>query len=539
MGSSDDARSGLAGSGAADVGAAEVYERLAGSPYYSADLAPTTPAERRWRLKDFAVLWISMSACIPTYMLASSLVNGGMDWRQAVATIFLGNVIVLAPMLLNAHAGAKYGISFPVYCRASFGLRGANVPALLRALVACGWFGIQTWIGGQAIYVILTRKAFFPSLAEAPPLFADPNLPGSGWGVNGPQLGCFLFFWLINMAVVLKGIESIRLLLSIKAPLLVALGLALLAWAYQRAGGFGEMLARPSQFAPGGPKEGEFWNFFVLALTGNVSFWSTLALNIPDFSRYTRSQRDQALGQALGLPTTMGLYSFIGVAVTSAALVIYKGRPGVDEQKLWDPVYLLSLFDNTAVLVAAMLSLCLATLATNIAANVVSPANDFAHLWPRAISFRIGGLITGVVGILVRPWRLLENAAVYIDKWLVGYSLLLGAVGGVLIADYIVLRRTRIDVAGLYQKHGPYWYVNGINPLALAALLLGIGLCLPGWLATLGVVALDSDVGAPSGLSTVPAIFGALYNYAWFTSFGAAFVAYLALMNTAGKKWAP
>ncbi|RIK88168.1 MAG: nitrate reductase [Planctomycetota bacterium] len=515
----------------------DLLPELIGSPYYSADMAPTTPRERRWGMRDIAVLWISMSACIPTYMLASSLINGGMNWLQAVATIFLGNVIVLVPMVLNAHAGTKYGIPFPVYCRASFGILGANVPAMLRALVACGWFGIQTWIGGQAIYAILKRPEFFPSWGTAPPLFADPMVPGSGWGVNAAQFGCFLFFWLINMLVVYRGIESIRLLLNIKAPLLIALGLALMAWAYARAGGFGEMLSQPSQFAEGGVKEGEFWSFFVLALTGNVSFWATLALNIPDFSRYARSQRDQVVGQALGLPTTMGLYSFIGVAVTSAAMVIYKDLPPEEKAKLWEPVYLLSLFDNTAVLIVAMASLCIATLATNIAANVVSPANDFAHLWPRVISFRIGGLITGLVGVLIRPWRLLENAAVYIDKWLVGYSLLLGAVGGVLIADYIVLRRTRLDLAGLYRKDGPYWYVGGINPLALAALLVGIGLCVPGFLATVGVVALETPTMEPTTLPTVPAVFGELYRYAWFTSFGASFVAYLALMAAAGRKW--
>jgi NCS1 family nucleobase:cation symporter-1 len=507
-------------------GIEELSVDLSGSPYYSSDMAPTTLAQRRWGLKDLAVLWISMSACIPTYMLASGLIDGGMDWKQAVATIFLGNVIVLLPMVLNAHAGTKYGIPFPVYCRASFGILGANVPALLRALVACGWFGIQTWIGGAAIYTLLA--VFFPTWKTAPPLFAN---------VNAPQLACFFAFWLINMAVICKGIESIRILLNIKAPLLIALGLALLAWAYQAAGGFGEMLARPSAYAAGGEKAERFWPDFVLALTANVSFWATLALNIPDFSRYARSQRDQALGQALGLPTTMGLFSFIGVAVTSAALVIYKNDPSVDPKSLWDPVYLLAQFKNPAVLVVAMASLCLATLATNIAANVVSPANDFAHLWPRVISFRIGGLITGLIGIAMQPWRLVANAEVYIGKWLVGYSLLLGAVGGVLIADYVVLRRMRLDLAGLYRKEGPYWYVNGFNPLALAALLLGIGLCVPGFLATIGVVALESDKTAATDMPCVPALFGQLYNYAWFTSFGAAFAAYLLLMATVGRKY--
>ena len=504
----------------------EMPAEVSASTYYSIDMAPVPRARRRWGVKDFAVLWVSMSACIPTYMLASGLIDQGMSWWQAVLTIFLANVIVLVPMVLNAHAGTKYGIPFPVYCRASFGIRGANVPALLRALVACGWFGIQTWIGGEAIYVIMAT--FFPSWRDLEPI---PQL-----GINAAQLACFFFFWLINMLVIYKGIESIRILLNIKAPLLIALGLALLAWAYYRAGGFGDMLARPSLFSPGQPKAGQFWSYFIIALTGNVSFWATLALNIPDFSRYARSQRDQALGQVIGLPTTMGLYSFIGVAVTSAAFVIYADLPLEEKESLWNPVFLLSKFENPVVLVVAMLALSIATLATNIAANVVSPANDFAHLWPRRISFRTGGFITGVIGILIQPWRLLENAAVYIDKWLVGYSLLLGAVGGVLIADYIVLRRTRLDQAGLYKKQGPYWYSGGFNVVALVALVAGIAICLPGFLVAVGALAVQGSSTAPANVPRVPQFFADVYSFAWFASFGVAFVVYLVLTSLRGNK---
>jgi NCS1 family nucleobase:cation symporter-1 len=512
----------------ASDGIQELTTDVSSSPYYNHDMAPTSRAERRWGMKDIAVLWISMSACIPTYMLASGLINGGMNWWQAVLTIFLGNVIVLIPMVLNAHAGTKYGIPFPVYCRASFGILGANVPAMLRAFVACGWFGIQTWIGGGAIYRIWAT--FDPSLDSWPRYFGDAGVAGSG--VNAAELGCFFAFWLVNMWVIYMGIESIRVLLNIKAPLLIVLGLALLAWAYFKAGGFGEMLSRPSQFAPGGPQEGKFWSYFIIALTGNVGFWATLALNIPDFTRFAKSQRDQVAGQMLGLPLTMGLYSFIGVAVTSAAMVIYANLPPDQQAKLWDPIFLLSLFPNRIVLVLAMVCLALATLATNIAANVVSPANDFAHLFPRLINFRIGGFITGVIGILIQPWRLLANASVYIDKWLVGYSSLLGAVGGILIADYFVIRKTRLDQAGLYLKNGPYWYTSGFNLRAIFALVVGIGLCAPGFAAALGWVSL---AGTPvvEGTATKPeiaAFWGNLYSYAWFTSFGAAFVLYMLLM---------
>jgi nucleobase:cation symporter-1, NCS1 family len=480
-------------------GICELIEKPAPSRFYSADVAPTTIAQRKWGVKDIACLWISMCACIPTYMLASSLIAEGMNWWEAILTITLGNVIVLVPMILNAHAGTRYGISFPVYCRTSFGIRGANVPAMLRALVACGWFGIQTWIGGEAIYKILC--IFAPSLANAPNTFLSINLA---------QFACFMVFWAVNMFVIYKGIESIRILLNIKAPLLIVLGLCLLAWAYRQANGFGPMLSQPSAFDAGQPKAGQFWAFFIPALTGMIGFWATLALNIPDFSRYAYSQKSQILGQAIGLPATMALYSFIGVAVTSATIVIYGSA-------MWDPVDVLTHFKSPVVLVIAMISLCVATLATNIAANVVSPANDFAHLAPRVISFRIGGLITGVVGILMQPWKLLADPSGYIFKWLIAYSALLGAVGGILIVDYFVIRRTRLDLPGIYRKDGPYWYAGGINLRAIVALAAGILVCLPGFLGTVTSIHV-----APIWLT--------LYGYAWFISLGVAGSLYWVLM---------
>jgi NCS1 family nucleobase:cation symporter-1 len=482
----------------------ELHCDVSWSTFWNRDMAPTTRAQRKWGTKDIAALWISMSACIPTYMLASSLIAQGMNWWQAVLTIFLGNTIVLIPLVLNAHAGTRYGIPFPVYCRASFGILGANVPALLRALVACGWFGIQTWIGGWAIYQILAN--YVPSWASLPAI--------DMLGINAAQLACFLFFWAINMVVIYLGIESIRVLLNIKAPLLIALGLALLAWAYEEAGGFGPILSQPSKFALAGEKAGQFWKFFFPALTAMVGFWATLSLNIPDFSRYAFSQRDQVVGQAIGLPTTMGLFSFIGVAVTSATVIIYG-------KEIWDPVVLVTKFTNPAILVVALFALCLATLATNLAANVVSPANDFAHLWPRAISFRTGGLLTGVIGILIQPWKLVADPSGYIYTWLIAYSALLGAVGGILIADYYLLRQTRLDLPGLYLREGPYWYRSGFNLAALAALVAGIAPCVPGFLATVAAVAVDP-------------LWVEIYHYAWFVSFGLAFAAYIALMGVFG-----
>ncbi|MFL5329294.1 MAG: NCS1 family nucleobase:cation symporter-1 [Gemmataceae bacterium] len=514
----------------------ELREDLSGSPYYNRDMAPVPRSERKWGMKDIAALWISMAACVTTYTLASSSISQGFSWWQSVLTIFIGNVIVLIPMVLNAHAGTRYGIPFPVYCRASFGLLGANVPALLRALVACGWFGIQSWIGGWAIYKVLEMN--FPEWQQLPLI--------DGLGITWPQFACFLFFWSINILIIYLGIESIRILLNFKAPLLIGLGLALLAWAVLQAravkpdAGFGPMFAEPSRL-----HGREFWHFFFPALTAAVGYWATLSLNIPDFSRYAHSQRDQVLGQALGLPTTMALYSFIGAAVTSAAVIIY---PNVAAKELWEPINLITRFANPIVLALALFALSLATLATNIAANVVSPANDFAHVWPRYIGFRTGGLITGLIGIAIQPWRLYNDPSGYIYTWLIGYSSLLGAIGGILLADYYIIRRTKLDLAGLYRKLSPYWYSGGFNLVAIVALLAGIAPCVPGFLATItelpfwerfaGYPLVFTKTSALDAIAKTYELKNAhiitfsdfwvdLYSYAWFVSFGVAFVVYL------------
>jgi NCS1 family nucleobase:cation symporter-1 len=495
-------------SGIIATNAPDVALDIEQSHLYNADIAPVSASRRKWAVGSFAALWISMSACIPTYMLASSLIGGGMNWWQAVLTIFLGNLIVLVPMILNAHAGTKYGIPFPVYCRAAFGTTGANIPALMRAFVACGWFGIQAWIGGNAIYKIL--GVFIPSLTNGRPL---PLLD-----ITPAQFFCFLFFWAINMWVIYRGIDTIRFLLNIKAPLLIALGLLLLWWAYRAAGGFGPILSQPSAFEPGQPKAGQFWTFFFPALTGMIGFWATLSLNIPDFSRYAKTQRDQILGQALGLPMTMALYSFIGVAVTSATTVIYG-------KTIWDPVDVLTRFKNPVVLVVAMLALCIATLATNIAANVVSPANDFAHLAPRKISFRTGGFITGIVGMLMMPWKLVADPNGYIFVWLIAYSALLGPIGGILIADYFVCRERKLDVTALYRPRGEYRFINGFSVVALVALVIAVLPSLPGFLEEVKIL----DAG------TFPKFISDLYHYAWFIGFALAFVIYLALRKLMPK----
>src|SRR5215212_4558254 len=316
---------------------------------YNEDLAIVPKEKRTWGTWNYAALWISMSLCIPTYMLASSLIQGGMNWWQAILTIFLGNTIVLIPMILNGRAGAKYGIPFPVLARASFGVKGANIPALLRAIVACGWFGIQTWIGGFAIYQML--RLWIPSLQNLPQIF-----PASFGLQTGPAI-CFFLFWLLNMFVVYLGVESIKKLLVFKAFFLPLAALALLFWAIDAGKGLGPILEQPSKF----PTNAAFWDFFFPALTGMIGFWATLSLNIPDFTRYAKSQEAQINGQAIGLPTSMTLFAFIGVVVTSATTIVYGTT-------IWDPVVLAGKFDSKLLVSLAMIAVAISTLATNIAA---------------------------------------------------------------------------------------------------------------------------------------------------------------------------
>jgi len=450
------------------------------------DLAPTTRAQRTWGTYNYIALWFSMSMEITTYKLASSLIAKGMDWKQAVGTVLLGNLIVLAPMLLNAHAGAKYGIPFPVFIRAPFGVRGANLPAILRAVVACGWFGIQSWIGGTAIHSMLA--IIWPSLGAE---------PGVLWA-------CFLGFWLLNMVVVWRGVESIRHLQAFGAPFMFVMAAALLIWVRVKAGSFGSMLSTPSEFH----STGAFLAVFFPSLTAMVGYWATLALNIPDFTRYAKNQGSQAWGQAFGLPVAMTLYTFVGIAVTSASTVLF-GRP------IWDPIELIGAFHQPLVAFVAMIAILVATLSVNIGANVVSPSNDFSNLYPRLISFRTGGLITGFLGLAMCPWKLLATPDAYILGWLVGYSGLLGPVAGIMIADYFFIRRTELDVNSLYHREGAYHYTKGINSRAVVALVLGV------------VLALVGRIYEPMHF---------LYDYAWFVGFFAAGIVYWTLMKISAQE---
>jgi NCS1 family nucleobase:cation symporter-1 len=472
----------------------EAAREISRSPLYNDDLAPVPVGRRNWTTYNYAALWISMAHCIPTYMLSSGLIGKGMNWWQALGTILLGNSIVLVPILLNSHPGTKYGIPFPVFARASYGTYGSNLPALMRALVACGWFGINAWIGGEALHTLFS--ALVPGW--------DTLLGGAVFTYTLTRWLSFMLFWALNIYIIYRGMNLLRKVENWAAPFVLVMTALLLGWALWRAGGVGPLLSAPGKLN----SLSDFLPVFVPSLTAMVGFWATLSLNMPDFTRFGRSQREQAIGQTIALPSTMTVFAAMSVMITSAALAIYSGLPDEQKAQLWDPMKLVGQFSQVWVVAVSMFTVVVATLAVNIAANVVSPANDFANAFPRWISFSTGGLITGIVGIIMQPWRLLQDPARYIDGWLVGYSGGMGAIAGVLIADYWLVRDRRLALPDLYRTRGVYTYTRGWNWRAVAATLVG---CFFAW-GGLFISAMSP-----------------LYNYGWFVGFGASLVTHYAL----------
>lgn len=462
------------------------------SPLYNHDLAPVPVAQRNWTTYNYAALWIGMAHCVPTYMMSSALIAKGMNWWQALITILLGNTIVLIPILLNSHPGTKFGIPFPIFARASYGTYGSNLPALMRAIVACGWFGIQAWLGGEALNVLFA--SIIPGWR---------TLGGSIAGHPATEWISFLLFWILNILIIYRGMDLVRRFENWAAPFVLVMTTLLLGWAVWRAHGIGYLLTAEGKFH----SWSQFSVVFVPSVTAMVGFWATLSLNMPDFTRFGRSQREQAIGQTVALPTTMTVFAAMGVIITSAAVVIY---PGTNINELWDPMKLASHFGSALVIAVSMFTVVIATLSVNIAANVVSPANDFANAFPRFISFRTGGLITGILAIALQPWRLLANPSRYIDGWLLGYSGGLGSIAGVLIADYWIVRKKELVLGDLYRTEGVYAYNGGWNWRAVVATLLGCAL------AWIGI--------------WVPALH-LLYDYAWFVGFGVAAITHLLLMK--------
>ena len=452
----------------------DVGDDIAHSPRYNDDIAPTRAAQRTWSRWNVASLWVGMAICVPTYTLGGVLTAYfGLSVSEALWTILIANIVVLVPLTLNAFPGTKYGIPCPVVLRASFGIIGSNVPSLIRAIVACGWFGVQTLFGGIAIHLMLS--AMFDGWAAL--------------GGIGEVLGFFIF-WVANLTVVIRGSESIKLLEALAAPLLLVVAIGLVVWALPKIS-LGEVLATPATRPAGAP----VLAYFMAGLTAMVGFWATLSLNIPDFSRYARTQRSQVLGQIIGLPLTMLLFAGLGVILTAASVEL-------TGETISDPINLIGRIDNDLWVVIAMIMIILATISTNTAANIVSPTNVFQNVAPKLINEDRGVLITGFIGIALMSWELLKKMgwletdvsveSLY-SNWLLGYSSLLGPIAGIMIVDYFLVKKQEYDLPGLYKDDGPYpaWNMAGF-----VAFLIPVGLTL---------------------IAITTGKIGWFYSYGWFT----------------------
>ncbi|KAM7254838.1 hypothetical protein ACFE04_020079 [Oxalis oulophora] len=468
------------------------------------DLQPTTQSQRTFSWWELSSLWVGLVVGVPTYYLAGSLVDLGMAWWQGIATVVTANVVLLVPLILTGHPGTKYGISFPVLARSCFGIHGAHIPTLLRALVGCGWYGIETWIGGEAIFILL------PNAIKQHSSLSN-SLPWLGTSIL--EFSCFIVFWLAQLVFVWRGMEGIKELEKYSAPILILLTSALLIWAYVKANGLTHMLSMSSKLS-----SQQFWALFFPSLTANISFWATLALNIPDFTRFAKSQPDQIIGH-LGLPIFMGAFTFVGLAVTSSTSVIF-GRV------ISNPIQLLEQIGGPTTMILAIFGISLATITTNIAANVVAPANALTNLSPSNFTFRKGALLTALLGIAFQPWRLLKSSESFVYTWLVGYSALLGPIGGIVLADYYLIQGMELSVKDLYTSspNGAYYYSGGYNLAAMAALVAGILPVIPGLLQKLGMV------------SSVPNTFVGIYNNAWFFSFFVSGFLYWAISRYKGRQ---
>ncbi|KAJ1418902.1 Purine-cytosine permease [Sesbania bispinosa] len=467
------------------------------------DLKPTAPSQRTFSGLEMASLWVGLVVGVPSYYLAGSLVDLGMSWWQGIATVVAANMILLVPLILTGHPGTHYGISFPVLARSSFGIHGAHIPTLLRALVGCGWYGIESWIGGEAIFLLLPKSIKASTFSQSLPWL----------GTSPLEFFCFLAFWVAQLSIVWKGIDGIRELEKYSAPILIVLTSCLLIWSYVKAGGFGHMLSLSSRLSTS-----EFWSLFFPSLTANISYWATLALNIPDFTRYAKSQNDQIIGQ-VGLPIFMGAFTFVGIAVTSSTKVIFG-------QVISNPIQLLGQIGGFFTTILAILGISLATFTTNIAANVVAPANALVNLSPTWFTFRRGALLTALLGIAFQPWRLLKSSESFVYTWLVGHSALMGPIGGILLADYYLVHKTNLSIKDLYSgsPYGAYYYSGGFNVAAIVALVVGILPVIPGFLQKVGI------------LTSVPETFVIIYNNAWFISFFSAGFLYWVLSSLRRKQ---
>ncbi|MCQ6278491.1 NCS1 family nucleobase:cation symporter-1 [Bacillus sp. EB600] len=415
------------------------------------DLKPIPKGQRKWTWFSYMALWMGIVHNIFNYSVAASLIVLGMNIWQALLTIFVANIVLMVPLALNGHAGSKFGISFPIYARLSFGVFGANVPALIRAFVAIGWFGIQSYLGAMALNVLMLKV--IPFWSDLSTVFF--GLPINSWI-------SLIAFWILEAVLAIHGMEVIRRFENWAGPVILVLMLGLVYWAYNILHGVGPILHQPSKFH----SVGEFLPVFFPAVITVVGSFATMALNIPDFTRFSRSSKDQVIGQILGLPITTFFFSLMSAFITSATVIAYG-------KAIWDPVELFKHFDNTIVLVIGAACLAAATISVNVAANLVSPIYDLINAFPKKLNYKRSAIISIVLAFLIMPWKLMQSPD-SVHLLLNTAGAFLGPATGIVIADFWIIRKCQVSVDDLYKVEGIYEYKKGFNIYALITMVVGM-----------------------------------------------------------------
>jgi NCS1 family nucleobase:cation symporter-1 len=463
------------------------------------DLLPTGESERRWTWWHFAALWMGMVHNIFNFTWIGGLVVLGMSVWQALAVALAGNLVQTALIGLNGRVGAHYGLPFAVWARSAFGVYGANVAALARGAVAVGWFGVQSYLAATAINLLITTVV-------------------PGWGRVGhssflgmaPSLWAVVVgYWLLNFVVVRNGMGTIRRFESWAGPAIFVVMAILLVWVVVRAGGAGSLL---HQHAARYPTTSDFLaHGFVPAVSLYIAgSWAAMVLNIPDLTRFARSNRQQFWGTMIGLPAASLVYFGMAAVIVSAVQRLYG-------QTLWNPTDVLATIGNPALSIVGATLLAIATISVNIPANIVSPAYDLTNLLPRLLTFRTAAYLSIVLGFLAMPWQLLSSPETLYSV-LHNIGVVIGPITGIMLADYFVIRRQRMDVAQLFSSMGRYRYRAGYNPVALTVLAL--------------VVALLLAAEASSRLHDV-------YEHAWLVGVSTAFIGYTAAAGLARRGSGP
>ncbi|WP_342514415.1 NCS1 family nucleobase:cation symporter [Sporosarcina sp. FSL K6-1522] len=455
----------------------------------SKDLMPTSPKERKWKIGNYFSLWMGNVHNVPAYVTIGGFFALGLSVGQVFWSIVIASIILAGVMVLSGHAGAKYGIPFSMLLRTSYGTKGAMLPGIIRGCIAAVmWFGFQTYAGSLAFTILIGK--LWPAYLH---LGGDWNL----FGLSLPGLISFIAFWLFNILFVFGGMKILGKFIKLLSPLVYVVFGGMAIWAIQLAGGITPILEHTSKGV-----EGNTTLVFIASISAILATWAAPIVSASDFTREARSQKDQSIGQIAGLITTYLLFAVAAIAVIVGSEIAF-GTP------IWNVLDVVDRFDNNFAIGISVLTICMTTLAVNITGNIIPAGYQLSALFPKHLTFRTGALLAAIVGFLIMPWKLMEDAtSIFMFLGIIGG--LLSPVLGVMLTHYFIVAKRILNLEELYAINGKYNYKNGVHVPAVVATLGG------------GIVSIIGQF--------VP-ILKPLYDISFFSGFVVASLIYIALVN--------